>query len=214
MRGQCIVSGGPCSGPGPLSLPFTTASCPASGFRFTLYILAVDISRCPGRVSNVAWNARRVVPCVADVHFFARQATGNRFLLALALAVTVAWTLTSAGAATAAERAALVDLYNATDGSSWRNSANWLTGDPCSAGWYGVACSPGTGTIKYVVVLRPEVWTSSPRLRACLPACCAFKLTFVDVAWQGAPPFRQLAARQYSRQHRQPPSTPVSGLLS
>ncbi len=37
---------------------------------------------------------------------------------------------------------ALVDLYNATDGSNWKVKTNWLTGcTPC--GWYGVTCDGG-----------------------------------------------------------------------
>ena len=40
------------------------------------------------------------------------------------------------------ECAALVALYNATNGVSWKNRANWLATDfPCS--WFGVQCGPG-----------------------------------------------------------------------
>ena len=37
-----------------------------------------------------------------------------------------------------ADRAALVALYEATDGANWKRSDNWLTGAPLST-WYGVA---------------------------------------------------------------------------
>jgi hypothetical protein len=37
------------------------------------------------------------------------------------------------------ERQALVDLYEATGGASWRNSTGWLSGDPCD-GWFGIYC--------------------------------------------------------------------------
>jgi Leucine-rich repeat (LRR) protein len=41
------------------------------------------------------------------------------------------------------ERAALVNLYNSTNGSGWTNKTNWLTGaGECT--WYGVACDAGS----------------------------------------------------------------------
>lgn len=39
-----------------------------------------------------------------------------------------------------AQRAALVDLYNSTNGLGWGSSTGWLNGDPCSQAWYGLAC--------------------------------------------------------------------------
>ena len=35
------------------------------------------------------------------------------------------------------DRAALVALYNATDGPNWANRANWLSGQPIGD-WYGI----------------------------------------------------------------------------
>ena len=35
---------------------------------------------------------------------------------------------------------ALTDLYNSTNGPSWKNQTNWLEGDPCSNQWYGITC--------------------------------------------------------------------------
>lgn len=40
------------------------------------------------------------------------------------------------------DRAALVALYNATDGANWTNSANWLSDAPLSE-WYGVTTDAG-----------------------------------------------------------------------
>ena len=37
----------------------------------------------------------------------------------------------------AADRAALVALYNATDGPNWEKSDNWLSDEPLSE-WYGI----------------------------------------------------------------------------
>jgi len=48
----------------------------------------------------------------------------------------------------AAERQALIDLYNSTDGENWRNNTNWLgeLGTECT--WYGVNCNSEK---KYVI---------------------------------------------------------------
>jgi hypothetical protein len=43
----------------------------------------------------------------------------------------------------AIQRSALVDLYTSTNGTAWKNSANWLTGDPCLNSWSGVGCTTG-----------------------------------------------------------------------
>ncbi len=75
-------------------------------------------------------------------------------LVAVAL-FSVHWSLivmaVPASAATAAERAALVDLYNATDGVNWQHNTSWLSGDPCTPAWYGVDCA-GEGGVVYVLL--------------------------------------------------------------
>ena len=45
-----------------------------------------------------------------------------------------------APATTSVELQALRDFYNSTNGGSWINSTNWLIGDPCVNGWFGVTC--------------------------------------------------------------------------
>lgn len=45
----------------------------------------------------------------------------------------------------AVQRAALVELYQATGGSSWTISTGWGSGDPCDAAWSGVSCNGGAG---------------------------------------------------------------------
>ena len=40
----------------------------------------------------------------------------------------------------------LMDLYDATGGSSWRSNDNWGTGDCCTNNWYGVTCASGAVT--------------------------------------------------------------------
>jgi Leucine-rich repeat (LRR) protein len=39
------------------------------------------------------------------------------------------------------QKQALLDLYQATQGPLWRQSAHWLQGDPCQQHWQGVNCS-------------------------------------------------------------------------
>ena len=50
-------------------------------------------------------------------------------------------------ATSVAEFQALKDLYNTTNGGSWTNSQNWLVGDPCISGWFGVTCNSGYGIV-------------------------------------------------------------------
>jgi hypothetical protein len=49
-----------------------------------------------------------------------------------------------------AQRAALVELYIATNGSGWSNRAGWqdyaTASDPCDNGWSGVTCSGSGGS--------------------------------------------------------------------
>ena len=45
----------------------------------------------------------------------------------------------------ATDRAALVALYNATDGANWTNNTNWLSSEPVGD-WHGVAASSGRVT--------------------------------------------------------------------
>ena len=61
-----------------------------------------------------------------------------------ASALTAQWRdsiSTKTGLVPAAQVAALVQLYHSTGGNTtWRHSDNWLIGDPCANGWYGVGC--------------------------------------------------------------------------
>ncbi|MEX1196880.1 MAG: hypothetical protein WEB57_03325, partial [Pseudohongiellaceae bacterium] len=44
------------------------------------------------------------------------------------------------------ERAALIDLYNATDGDNWTNNTGWLDVEGTECSWHGVHCD-GTGEL-------------------------------------------------------------------
>jgi hypothetical protein len=52
----------------------------------------------------------------------------------------------------AAQRAALVDLYLATNGSGWSTNTGWVDyssevgNDPCDDSWAGLICSGSTGS--------------------------------------------------------------------
>ena len=41
----------------------------------------------------------------------------------------------------AAERDALMALYDATNGAEWLSNSNWGQGDPCHDEWFGVSCT-------------------------------------------------------------------------
>jgi len=53
--------------------------------------------------------------------------------------------LSARGAIPAAERIALMDLYNSTNGPNWANKTNWLGAAGTECAWYGVTCD-GTQT--------------------------------------------------------------------
>ncbi len=74
-------------------------------------------------------------------HFFQPRRTA---IAALALGATLGLAL-PAQAVVSAERQALVDLYNSTNGDSWTDSTNWdttpgSTSDPCADAWFGITC--------------------------------------------------------------------------
>ncbi len=68
-------------------------------------------------------------------------------LVALAVAVC---TVT---APSVQERAALEDLYAATEGASWFINTRWLTGDSCS--WFGIRCDSSTAVVYVSGASRP-----------------------------------------------------------
>ncbi len=45
------------------------------------------------------------------------------------------------------EKAALVALYDSTNGDYWDDNTSWNTGDPCEDMWFGVNCSEDNGSI-------------------------------------------------------------------
>ncbi|MFC1844375.1 MopE-related protein, partial [Thermodesulfobacteriota bacterium] len=75
--------------------------------------------------------------------------------------------------ATCAERNALIDLYNSTDGDNWTNNSGWKTpplhtdgfsmpGTECTTPWYGVICDGSNNVV--------EIWLNSNNLAGTIPA--------------------------------------------
>ena len=60
----------------------------------------------------------------------------------------------------ASDRAALVALYEATDGSHWGNNANWLSDEPLDS-WYGVT-TDHSGRISTLVLVDVELRGTIP----------------------------------------------------
>jgi hypothetical protein len=52
----------------------------------------------------------------------------------------------------AAERQALIDLYNATNGAGWTNSTNWMGAAGTECTWYGVTCTTGETAVEYLML--------------------------------------------------------------
>ena len=55
-------------------------------------------------------------------------------------AVESSWVAPTVLSTSEEEKAALVDIYHATNGEGWINSNGWLEGDPCVDSWHGVRC--------------------------------------------------------------------------
>ena len=68
-----------------------------------------------------------------------------RRLIMMVVVVLVLPVSVSAQGSAAGDRAALIALYNATDGANWANNAGWNT-DADIAEWYGVRTEAGRVT--------------------------------------------------------------------
>ncbi|NOZ78353.1 MAG: hypothetical protein GXP48_04070 [Acidobacteria bacterium] len=66
---------------------------------------------------------------------------------AMVLAAVLAAAPPAAAAIPAAERQALVDLYNSTNGAAWTNSTGWLGAAGTESSLYGVTCDGGETTV-------------------------------------------------------------------
>ncbi|MBS0567947.1 MAG: hypothetical protein JSS59_11155 [Proteobacteria bacterium] len=93
------------------------------------------------------------------------------FLLVAAMAA-----MPAQAAVAPAERNALIDLYNATQGPQWINRAGWLAAAGTECFWSGVTCDPGQTT---VVGLN----LTNNQLQGTLPALAALtNLVYVDIS--------------------------------
>ena len=87
---------------------------------------------------SVAWaSGDASVATVDATGLVTAAANGAATITATAGSVSGTATVTVAQMVHAADRAALVALYNATDGPNWLNNENWLTDAPLGE-WYGV----------------------------------------------------------------------------
>ena len=55
------------------------------------------------------------------------------------------------------DRAALMALYNSTDGPNWTNNTGWGKGDPCDSAWYGVTCDTAVSYTHLTLPTTPYV---------------------------------------------------------
>ncbi|MCA1791476.1 MAG: putative Ig domain-containing protein, partial [Thioalkalivibrio sp.] len=79
-----------------------------------------------------------------------------------------------------AERAALVDLYNSTNGAAWTRNTNWLSADECT--WYGVTCGPAVPTGQPTVV---DIYLQANNLVGPLPASLGNLTNLENLAMAG-----------------------------
>ena len=61
-------------------------------------------------------------------------------LMKVFLFFTLLFTSFALGDVSPQDYATLENFYNALGGSSWSDNTNWLTGDPCNDGWFGILC--------------------------------------------------------------------------
>ena len=67
------------------------------------------------------------------------------------------------------DRAALVALYNVTNGSSWQDDTNWLSNRPLGE-WYGVS-TDADGRVTGLTLYDNEwLWATSPTCIGCRSA--------------------------------------------
>ena len=64
----------------------------------------------------------------------------------------LAWCITTTGAIPAGERAALIDLYNSTNGATWSIKTNWNGAPGTECTWYGVICDAGETTVESISI--------------------------------------------------------------
>ncbi|MFC3194023.1 hypothetical protein ACFODZ_07200 [Marinicella sediminis] len=64
-----------------------------------------------------------------------------RILIFLWLILSLSLTNPLQAAVPQAQREALLELYQQTQGDDWLENSNWLSGDPCENNWFGVLCN-------------------------------------------------------------------------
>jgi hypothetical protein len=117
--------------------------------------LSLSLSVCRGR-SLSHHSPRRAnhdcTDCITSDVLLTRSVAHVRGALVLDMPHALEWGVRVGVVAptAAAQRAALVELYIATNGSTWSDKTGWqnhATGsDPCDNGWSGVTCSGSSGS--------------------------------------------------------------------
>ena len=121
--------------------PSESSSSSALCFKFKLF----NDCRCQGDTAMTRTRGTRRLASEDDPKIRRKRdrlRTGLWMLLALLSCPTH-------GAVPASERQALVDLFEATNGGSWRATCTyeWLTGDPCRNRWARVYCDDESTTV-------------------------------------------------------------------
>jgi len=92
------------------------------------------------------------------------------FLLAVGILLS-SFSLPVSGAIPPQERAALIALYNSTNGDNWTNKSGWKTPPLAGDGfalpgtensWYGITCDPGNTTVQSISLVNNNLNGSLP----------------------------------------------------
>ncbi len=110
----------------------------------------MGVARYPGPALDASATHGCTVPLAVDA-LLTRSVAHVRGTLVVDMRPVLAWGVRVGVVAPTAlnQRAALVELYIATDGSTWNDNIGWqnhATGsDPCDNSWSGVTCSGSSG---------------------------------------------------------------------
>jgi hypothetical protein len=123
--------------------PTATTICAGNVTTFTATLNGIS-----GTYNFTLTNGSSPVSGTANANPFSQTLTAagsgqQTYTLTIAANSTTAIASTTLNVGNHPDYAALVDLYNSTNGASWTNKTGWLSNcDPCN-GWFGVNCDGG-----------------------------------------------------------------------